>query len=81
MNNNEVQYNQDPEFTLSKLNETRTLLEKVSHDAAVKITKLEVQRNELLEALEALVLDESKEYIPTRLWNAARIAIAKAKGE
>jgi hypothetical protein len=36
---------------------------------------------ELLEALEALVLDESKEYIPTRLWNAARAAIAKAKGE
>jgi len=36
---------------------------------------------ELLEALEALVLDESKEYIPTRLWDAARAAIAKAKGE
>ena len=36
---------------------------------------------ELLEALEALVLDESKEYIPTRLWDAARAAIAKAKGQ
>lgn len=36
---------------------------------------------ELLEALEALVADESKEYIPTRLWDAARAAIAKAKGE
>ena len=36
---------------------------------------------ELLEALEALVMDESKEYIPTRLWDAARAAIAKAKGE
>jgi hypothetical protein len=35
---------------------------------------------ELLEALEALVLDESKEYIPTRLWDVARSAIAKAKG-
>ena len=35
---------------------------------------------ELLEALEALVLDESKEYIPTRLWDAARAAIAKATG-
>ena len=36
---------------------------------------------DLLEALEALVLDESKEYIPTRLWDAARAAIAKAKGQ
>ena len=35
---------------------------------------------ELLEALEALVLDESKEYIPTRLWSAARAAIEKATG-
>jgi len=35
---------------------------------------------DLLQALEALVADESKEYIPTRLWDAARAAIAKARG-
>jgi len=44
-------------------------------------SELRKVRDELLEALEALVLDESKEYIPTRLWDAARAAIAKAKGE
>lgn len=36
---------------------------------------------DMLRALEGLIADESPEFIPTRLWNAARAAVAKAKGE
>jgi len=65
-----------PAYTDCSGDETPEQLERWDADA-----RLIAAAPELLEALEALVLDESKEYIPTRLWDAARIAIAKAKGE
>ena len=37
--------------------------------------------HEMLTALKGLIADNAVEYIPTRLWDAARAAVAKAKGE
>lgn len=37
--------------------------------------------HEMLTVLEGLIADNAVEYIPTRLWDAARAAVAKAKGE
>lgn len=34
----------------------------------------------MLKALEDLIADNAPEYIPSRLWDAAREAVAKAKG-
>lgn len=34
----------------------------------------------MLKALEDLIADNAPEYIPSRLWDAARAAVAKAKG-
>lgn len=49
-------------------------------DFAQKISDLMAQRDELLEALQSLISDNHPECIPSKLWQKARAAIAKAIG-
>lgn len=50
-------------------------------DEAIANMRLITAAPELYEALENLVNDTHPEYIPTRLWIAARNALSKARGE
>ena len=64
------------------LHYTLTAYVGVSEALAVEQTeneRLESQRDELLEALQSLVSDNHPECIPSKLWQKARAAIAKAR--
>lgn len=57
------------------------LLEDLCEEAAERIRELESINADLYEALQGLLERGEIDYIPTKYWDTARAAMAKARGE
>ena len=68
------------QHTLDSLMATLTETQRLAHDRAHSIERLEHEKAALLEALEALVMGVPPRYIPFGDLDKARAAIAQARG-